>query len=303
MIEADRLGQYRTGAASGSPPSYLAKRGRATLGVFGAGSQAEMQVALHPRGAAGDRGRRRLLARRPSGARSSRSDSASRRPRRARTQRRRTSSSRSRPRATRCFAATGCAPGALVCAAGANRPQARELDNAVLERAAFVCCDSIEDATIESGDLIEPVAQGVLDWLEVHELAEVVSRRGPGTAVGRRHRRLQVERDRRAGTSRSAPSPSSVPASSASGASSSRGARAVERLVCAATMSSPTRVDHLGPLEHARDLALGAAVADVGVVEDVVEAAAALVLADDVGGDALLARLGRRTGTRTDSAS
>ena len=65
--------------------------------------------------------------------------------------------------------------GALVCAAGANRPQARELDNAVLRRAAFVCCDSVEDARIESGDLIEPVAQGVLDWLEVHELAEVVS--------------------------------------------------------------------------------------------------------------------------------
>jgi ornithine cyclodeaminase/alanine dehydrogenase-like protein (mu-crystallin family) len=64
--------------------------------------------------------------------------------------------------------------GALVCAAGANRPQARELDNAVLQRAAFVCCDSVDDARIESGDLIEPVQQGVLDWLEVHELAEVV---------------------------------------------------------------------------------------------------------------------------------
>src|SRR5207237_8767228 len=66
-------------------------------------------------------------------------------------------------------------PGALVCAAGANRRQARELDNTVLERAAFICCDSLDDAKIESGDLIEPVEQGVLDWLEVHELQEVVS--------------------------------------------------------------------------------------------------------------------------------
>ena len=66
-------------------------------------------------------------------------------------------------------------PGALVCAAGANRRQARELDNAALERAAFVCCDSLDDAKIESGDLIEPVEQGVLDWLEVHELQEVVA--------------------------------------------------------------------------------------------------------------------------------
>jgi ornithine cyclodeaminase/alanine dehydrogenase-like protein (mu-crystallin family) len=65
-------------------------------------------------------------------------------------------------------------PGALVCAAGANRIAARELDNAVLERAAFVCCDSKEQARVEAGDLAEPVERGVLDWLEVHELAEVV---------------------------------------------------------------------------------------------------------------------------------
>jgi ornithine cyclodeaminase/alanine dehydrogenase-like protein (mu-crystallin family) len=66
-------------------------------------------------------------------------------------------------------------PGALVCAVGANDPRRRELDNAVLERAAFVCCDSREDSMEESGDLIEPVAQGLLDWLEVHELHEIVS--------------------------------------------------------------------------------------------------------------------------------
>jgi alanine dehydrogenase len=60
--------------------------------------------------------------------------------------------------------------GALVCAVGANHPGRRELDNVVLERAAFVCCDSLEQARIESSDLIEPVETGALDWLEVHEL-------------------------------------------------------------------------------------------------------------------------------------
>jgi ornithine cyclodeaminase/alanine dehydrogenase len=72
-------------------------------------------------------------------------------------------------------------PGALVCAMGANRIESRELDNAVLERAAFVCCDSKEQARIEAGDLVEPVERGVLDWLEVHELSEVVS----GETTGR----------------------------------------------------------------------------------------------------------------------
>jgi ornithine cyclodeaminase/alanine dehydrogenase-like protein (mu-crystallin family) len=72
-------------------------------------------------------------------------------------------------------------PGALVCAVGANDGRRRELDNVVLERAAFVCCDSLEDARLESADLIEPVESGVLDWLEVHELQEVVG----GEVAGR----------------------------------------------------------------------------------------------------------------------
>ena len=38
-----------------------------------------------------------------------------------------------------------------------------------------MCCDALDQARIESGDLIEPVEQGVLDWLEVHELHEVVA--------------------------------------------------------------------------------------------------------------------------------
>lgn len=65
--------------------------------------------------------------------------------------------------------------GALVCGVGANDPLARELDNVVLERATFVCCDSREQSKQEAGDLIEPVARGVLDWLEVHELHAVVA--------------------------------------------------------------------------------------------------------------------------------
>jgi ornithine cyclodeaminase/alanine dehydrogenase-like protein (mu-crystallin family) len=66
-------------------------------------------------------------------------------------------------------------PGALVCAIGANRAGARELDNVVLQRATFVCCDWREQARRESGDLVEPIEAGVLDWLEVHELHEVVA--------------------------------------------------------------------------------------------------------------------------------
>ena len=75
------------------------------------------------------------------------------------------------------------AEGALVCGVGANDASRRELDNVVLERAAFVCCDSREQSKLESGDLIEPVARGVLDWLEVHELQEVVAGEVSGRAA------------------------------------------------------------------------------------------------------------------------
>ena len=67
---------------------------------------------------------------------------------------------------------------------GANHPSRRELDDVVLERATFVCCDSREQARLESGDLIEPVANGVLDWLEVYELQDVVAGEVPGRQTG-----------------------------------------------------------------------------------------------------------------------
>lgn len=74
-------------------------------------------------------------------------------------------------------------PGALVLAAGAVEVEARELDNAVIERAAFVCTDGVAAARARAGDLVEPVERGVLDWLEVHSLAEVVA----GELQGRQH--------------------------------------------------------------------------------------------------------------------
>ena len=180
VIEADRLGQLRTGAASAVAAKYLARQGARTLGVIGCGWQARSQVASIREALPGIE---EVIAycRTPEhleefcrevGAEPGESH---RDPAAADVV---VTITTSRDPVSR---GEWLEPGALVCAAGANRPQARELDNAVLERAAFVCCDSLEDAKIESGDLIEPVEQGVLDWLEVHELQEVVA----GEIVGR----------------------------------------------------------------------------------------------------------------------
>ena len=57
----------------------------------------------------------------------------------------------------------------------AHREVVLERGIRLLERAGFVCCDSLANARLESADLIEPVEGGTLDWLEVHELQEVVA--------------------------------------------------------------------------------------------------------------------------------
>jgi alanine dehydrogenase len=173
VVDADRLGQRRTGAATAVAAKHLARRDARTLGVIGCGWQAESQVEAI-RAALPAIERVVVYCR---------------------------TEERKRQFCERFGAEPGewyrdaadqdivvtvtnspdpvlrgewLRPGALVCAVGANRLEARELDNTVVERAAFICCDSKDQARIEAGDLAEPVERGVLDWLEVHELSEVV---------------------------------------------------------------------------------------------------------------------------------
>ena len=179
VVDADKLGQLRTGAASGVAAKHLARANARTLGVIGCGWQAETQVecirAAVPsieRTIAYCRTREsleRFCERFDCEAGETNSDAAA---------------------CDVVVTVTGSRdpvlrgdwlqPGALVCAVGANDGRRRELDTVVLERAAFVCCDSVDDARIESADLIEPIAAGALDWLEVHELHQVVAGELPG---------------------------------------------------------------------------------------------------------------------------
>jgi len=179
VIEADKLSQLRTGAASGIAARYLARERAASLGVIGCGWQARSQVACIREALPGIE---RVVAYcrsddrlqefcREVGAEPGESH------RDAAAQDVVVTATTSHDPVLR---GEWLQPGALVCAIGANDPRHRELDNVVLERAAFVCCDSLEQARLESGDLIEPVEAGVLDWLEVHELQEVVAGELPG---------------------------------------------------------------------------------------------------------------------------
>jgi alanine dehydrogenase len=179
LIEADHLGRLRTGAASAVAAKYLAREGATSLGVIGCGGQADTQVACIraavptiERVVAYCRTERNLRAFcERVGAEPAESN------REAAEQNIVVTITTSRDPVLR---GEWLRPGSLVCAVGANNRVSRELDNVVLERATFVCCDWKEQAQLESADLIEPIQQGVLDWLEVHELHEVVSGELPG---------------------------------------------------------------------------------------------------------------------------
>lgn len=179
LIAADRLGQVRTGAASGVAAKYLARRGATSLGLIGAGWQAESQLAA-------------IRAAVPSLERVVVSSRTAERAA-AFAEAHGAEVAASPAEAGACdvvvTATTSKDPvlrgdwlrdGALVCAIGANDPAARELDAQVIARATLVCCDSLEDARLESGDLIEPIAAGGLDWLEVQELHQIVAGELPG---------------------------------------------------------------------------------------------------------------------------
>jgi alanine dehydrogenase len=179
VIDADKLGQLRTGAASAVAARHLARDGATTLGVIGCGWQAESQVACI-RAALPEIERVVAYCRTEASLHEF-------------CERHAAQPARSAQEAAECdvvVTVTGSSSpvlygeslreGALVCAVGANDGRRRELDDDVLARATFICCDSIDDAKRESADLIEPIANGVLHWDEVHELQDVVAGKARG---------------------------------------------------------------------------------------------------------------------------
>ncbi len=184
MMEADRLGQMRTGAVSGVATKYMARQEAQTVGLIGTGWQARSQLAAVC-------GVRRIA----------RINAFSR-------------------DATRCVAFCNelsdtlgvpvlpalsaeqavrdadvvitvtnarepvllgqwLKPGAHVNAAGSNALIRCEIDEETVRRANLVVVDSKEQAKIECGDLLGPIECGLIHWDQVRELGEIVAGRLP----------------------------------------------------------------------------------------------------------------------------
>ena len=187
VMEADRLGQMRTGAASGVATRFLAREDAATVGMYGTGAHARSQLEavaavrtlsrVRVFGRDGER-RRRFCEEMseslgldvqptdapeeiPVGADILITATTSREP---------------------VLRGDWLRPGQHINAVGVNFAYKREVDGEVVRRSSFIVVDSKEQARLECGDLVAPVSEGELEWGDVSELGQVVC----GKSSGRR---------------------------------------------------------------------------------------------------------------------
>lgn len=185
VMQADKLGQLRTGAASGVATRYLARPDASVLGVIGAGWQAESQVEaicqVRPINLV------RVYSRTPE----RRSAFAARMAERLGV---RVEAVESALEAVKdadivvtittsrepVLLGEWLRPGMHINAAGSNSLLRRELDDEAVRRADLVFVDSKDQARIESGDLLGPIERGLISWEAVYELGQVVAGLHPG---------------------------------------------------------------------------------------------------------------------------
>jgi len=180
LIEANYLGQIRTGAASGLATRCMAREDAAVLAIIGSGFQAraQLEAMLAVRKIRETRVWSRSAAKRAAfAAEASASFSTIVRPVETAEQAVRgadiivTATYSKEP----VISADWVEPGAHVNAMGSNQAGRREIPTEVVQRAGVIAVDSIEQARMESGDLL--LAFGEADWSSPRlvELKDVVT--------------------------------------------------------------------------------------------------------------------------------
>jgi ornithine cyclodeaminase/alanine dehydrogenase-like protein (mu-crystallin family) len=189
LIEADYLGQVRTGAASGVATRLLARADAGKIGIIGTGLQSRTQLEALS------------LVRTVTGVRAF-SRNAENRERFAKEMTMQlglpvvaVASAREAVRGADIIVTSTTStnpvldgswlvPGMHINAIGANFPRKHELDGEAIRRCDVIAVDSREQSKIESGDLIQMYGDDKRRWSSVTELAEIVAGKasGRGTA-------------------------------------------------------------------------------------------------------------------------
>jgi len=185
QIEADYMGQLRTGAASGVAAKFMARRDARIAAIIGTGGQARTQLEAIA-------GVRKLELARAYGRDVTRREKfCSEMAERLRIP---VYSADSSAQAIEgadivCTATTASQPvvtgsdiaaGMHINAIGVNHAHKQELDEAVVARADLITVDSIEQSRQEAGDLIMAFGQNESKWASVKKLADIVDGKIPG---------------------------------------------------------------------------------------------------------------------------
>ena len=185
LIEADYMGQLRTGAASGVATKYLSRENSRVAAIIGSGGQARTQLEAvaqvrkldtvrvygrNPR-------KRATFAKEMSGRLGLPVEAVS------------SSGDAVRGADIVCTATTApnpvvfgadLAPAVHLNAIGANHSHKRELDEDAVKSADVIVVDSIEQSRQEAGDLIIAFAGDEICWTGVKKLSDVVARKASG---------------------------------------------------------------------------------------------------------------------------
>jgi alanine dehydrogenase len=185
LIEADYLGQMRTGAATGFATRVLARGDARVAAIIGTGLQARTQLEAiarvrqleKVRAFGRDPQRREQFAKEMSarlGLPVIAVSSAEEAVRRADIVTTITNSTEP------VFDGKWIEPGMHLNAIGSNFAQKREFDAEAVLRCDRIAADSVEQAKIEAGDLIQAFAGDESNWSSVRELADIVGGKTPG---------------------------------------------------------------------------------------------------------------------------
>jgi alanine dehydrogenase len=186
MIEADYMGQLRTGAASGVATKYLAHRDASVAAIIGTGGQAKTQLeaiaAVRKLSSARVYGRNADRRKRFADEMSQKigvpvepAGSSSEAARGAHVIWAATTASHP------VLSGTDLASGMHINAIGANHAHKRELDDEAVAGADVIVVDSIDQSRQEAGDLIIAFKGDEICWTGVKKLCDLVA----GNANGR----------------------------------------------------------------------------------------------------------------------
>jgi alanine dehydrogenase len=185
LIEADYMGQLRTGAASGVATKYLARKNARVAAIIGTGGQAKTQLEAI------------AAVRKLESARAYGRDGAKREKFCKEMSERLgipVHPCASVAEAVRgadivCTATTAAqpvvsgadlSPGAHINAIGANHAHKRELDDEAVASADIIVVDSVEQSRQEAGDLIIAFHGDEICWTGVKKLSEIVAGKASG---------------------------------------------------------------------------------------------------------------------------